>query len=165
MSPALPRLVAALLLLGLVACGRDDAGPTVAGPLGPAEPSLAECSACGMVVREQPAPRGQVVHRDGTRRFFCSLDDLRRSLAEPSRHGEVVEVYVEAMDPAADPREVPVAARPWVDATKAMFVVDIDRPHVMGQPVLAYSRAPDARQVAERHRGRVLSWDQLRAAP
>ena len=32
-----------------------------------------ECAACGMIVREQPSPRAQAVHRDGERVYFCSI--------------------------------------------------------------------------------------------
>ncbi len=134
-----------------------------------AEPiDVQECAACGMVVREQPAPRGQVVHRDGTRAYFCSLGDMLQYIKTPSPHGAVAQVFVELLDPSVDPNKPRVELRPWAPAEKTTFVVGVPRPGIMGKPVLAYGSAAEAATVAKKHGGEVgevKSWRQLEALP
>ncbi len=120
------------------------------------------CGSCGMVVREQSGPRGQVVHRDGTREFFCSVSDMLTYMEAPSRHGRVVSAYVEAMDPAADPKASDMHEHPWIKAEDAGYVLGVDKPRVMGTPVLAYATRAQAQAAAKRHKGEALDWEQLR---
>jgi len=122
----------------------------------------ATCAACGMVVSEQPAPRGQAVHRDGTREFFCSLADMVQYAEIPSPHGALTHAFVEALDPATDPLETDVAPRVWVDAEAAGYVLGVARKMIMGTPVLAYADAAQAKAVAESAGGTVHAWADLR---
>jgi len=122
-----------------------------------------ECASCGMLVLDQPSPRAQAVHRDGTRVFFCSINDLLTYLAAPSPHGAVKVIYVEVLDPAADPHVTAEDARPWRPAEQATFVVGVERPRVMGRAVLAYATADAARAVAARYHGTVVDWAGLRS--
>ena len=131
-----------------------------------AEPiGVHECAACGMVVREQPAPRAQVVHRDGTREYFCSLSDLLQYVKTPSSHGAIAQVFVELLDPAADPTQISPEARPWALAEGAHFVVGVARPGIMGATVLTYATAAEATAAAKKPGGKVKSWAELQAMP
>jgi len=122
-----------------------------------------ECAACGMIVREQPSPRGQAVHADGARVYFCALSDMLTYLKAPSPHGDIMAVYVEAGDPALeDPLANDTGRRPWVTADEASFVLGIERERIMGEPVLSYRSESDARGVARRTSGRVVDWQTLR---
>jgi nitrous oxide reductase accessory protein NosL len=121
-----------------------------------------ECGACGMIVREQSAARAQLVHRDGTRHFFCSIGDLLAYLEAPSPHGAVRATYVETLDPVADPREFSVAPRPWVPAESAHFVTGVAKPRVMGRPVLVFETAEAASAAAKQYGGTVVPWRDLR---
>jgi len=164
MKSRLPRLVLWACWLALAAaCGKqsdvDEKGPAMALDL--ADQS---CDSCGMIVREQSAPRGQLVHRDGTRGFFCSIADLLVYLEAPSPHGKVVATFVESLDAAADPLEFATAARPWVRAESASYVLGVDKERVMGTPVLVYETEEAARGVAAGHNASfVVSWRELRA--
>ncbi len=111
-----------------------------------------------MVVREQPAPRGQLVYHDGTRLFFCSVGDLVQYMQSPSPHGSVERMFVEVLDPKADPRNPGTVLRPWVEADSAAFVLEVKREHVMGEPVLVYASRSAAEDVAKRYGGRVVAW-------
>ena len=73
---AAPRLLLLLLLFACEAAEQREAG------LAREPEALAdqEDAVCGMLVRDQSAPRAQVVHRDGARFFFCSLGDLMTRL-------------------------------------------------------------------------------------
>lgn len=154
------RRAAALLIL-LAACSRGSHGGGAVDRNAAKLEHEFECASCGMIAAEQPAPRGQLVHHDGTREFFCSIADLLTYLQAPSPHGSVISTYVEAMDPNADPRQLTFDARPWIDATKASYVVGIHRERIMGKPVLSYANRADAEAIAKKYGGRVESWKQL----
>lgn len=149
-----------LLLFGaqVTACRSHDGHGGPAAQASAAPFGGAECGACGMVVREQPAPRGQLVYHDKTRVFFCSVGDLVQYMQSPSPHGRVEKVYVEALDPKADPHQVAKAPRPWIDASQAAFVLGVARGHIMGEPVLVYASKSAAEGVARRYGGTLASW-------
>lgn len=120
-----------------------------------------ECAACGMIVREQPSPRAQAVHRDGERVYFCSIGEALTYIAMPSPHGAIVATYVEVMAPDVDPTLNATERTPWVAAESATYVVGVARTHVMGEPVLALAARVDAARAATRLGGRVATWSQL----
>lgn len=122
-----------------------------------------ECAACGMIVREQPAPRAQLVHRDGERAFFCSIGDMIAYRVSPSPHGAVVATYVEALPADADPAHNDTARRPWVEAERAGFVMGVPRDQIMGEPVLVYATRDEAASAASRHGGRSVAWAELQS--
>lgn len=121
-----------------------------------------ECASCGMLVREQPAPRGQLVHRDGERLFFCSVSDMVTYLEAPSPHGAVLESFVETLDSGDDPMLPAIAPRPWEKSKNAQFVVGVDKPGVMGRPVLVYPSAEQASAIATKHSGTQADWQKLK---
>jgi copper chaperone NosL len=123
----------------------------------------AECAACGMLVSHQPAPRAQVVHRDGARKHFCSLSDLAHYMEAPSPHGAITRTFVEAMEPEADIADMSTAKRPWRNAEELWYLVGVERRAVMGRPVMSYQTADDARKAAEAFGGHVVSWHELPA--
>ncbi len=120
-----------------------------------------ECAACGMTVREQPAPRGQLIHRDGTQLYFCSISDMLTYLTAPSPHGAAVTLFVESLDKVLDPLVPATEQLPWLDAKSASYVIGVDKNMVMGRPVLSYSSAEHAQDIATRHGGSVVTWKQL----
>ncbi len=155
------RPAAALLLLAASACSRSgDGGKPIDSAAAPLHHEY-ECASCGMIAQEQPSPRGQLVHRDGAREFFCSVGDLLTYLEAPSPHGAVVATYVEAMDPAADPRKLTFDARPWIAADKATYVLGIHRERIMGKPILSYATRADAAAIAIKYGGHLVTWPQL----
>jgi nitrous oxide reductase accessory protein NosL len=151
----------AVVLLLASGCGpaADDAPRADDVPIAIADQ---EDAVCGMLVREQSAPRAQVVHRDGERAFFCSIGDLLVYLDAPSPHGPVRAIFVEVMEPGEDPARHHTGSHPWHEARSATYVVGVERPAIMGEPVLAYASAAEARSVAEAHAGaRVLDFEAL----
>ncbi len=122
----------------------------------------AECAACGMVVREQPSPRAQLVHRDGHRAHFCSMGDLLTYHKAPSSHGKPAAVFVEVMPPEAKASIHDRAALPWAKAANASYVVGFSRPGIMGAPVLVFADTKAAKTAAIRERGRMVDWAGLR---
>jgi copper chaperone NosL len=154
-------MIALLLMLGCDAV----LGTSAAVDLSPAALVGTECEVCGMIVSEQPSPRGQVVYRDGTRAFFCSLGEQRAALQARSPHGRPVKAHVEVVPLDFDPATTSVLPLPWVDAEKAWYVFGTERPLVMGLPVLSFPNEADATQVADRLGLRAVPWPAFRDIP
>lgn len=114
-----------------------------------------------MIVREEPSPRAQLVHHDGTHVWFCSVADEVAYASAPSPHGRVEHVWVETSPVDVDPASVDAAPRPWVAVERASFVLGVTRERVMGESVLAFEAETDARTAATRLGGRVSSWEQV----
>ena len=152
---ALSVLVA--VVVGLSGCGREQAsGAAIA--IAAAAIGDAACAACGMVVGEQPSPRGQVVYRDGSHSHACSLSDLAHVAVAPSPLGNPVATFVEVQDAAVDPVAPDTAPQPWHPADSVFFVAGVARRGVMGPPLLAFAAEATARAAATRLGGEVRSW-------
>ena len=150
--------------LALAACTGTSA-PSATLEVAPQALEGQECSVCGMTVREQPSPRGQVLHRDGTRLHFCSLGDLRAHLEAPSAHGAVLGTWVEALPSDYDATKHDTALQPLVPAESATYVVGFERPRVMGRPTLAFSEPALAEAAAEKVGGHVVDWPKMTSTP
>ncbi len=144
----------------LLACGGDE-GPGAGATAAPEPIADHDCGACGMIVREQPSPRAQVVHRDGTHVWFCSIADVVAYLGSPSGHGRIEQIWVETLAPDTDPAANDVAERPWTHAGDAAFVLGVERERVMGTAVLAFATRADAEAAAGRLGARAASWDEV----
>jgi copper chaperone NosL len=154
------RVVLLFSVLSLAACGGEERAS--AGASAHAEPIAEhECGSCGMIVREQPAPRAQVVHRDGTHAWFCSVGDVVAYLGAPSPHGRIEHVWVEVVEADVDLASTDVSEGTWVESTSAHYVLGVARPNVMGTPVLAFASAADAASAASRLGGRPASWSEV----
>lgn len=148
--------LAVLVLAGCAGAAESSAGALAA----PRSIADHECASCGMIVREQPAPRAQVVHRDGTHEWFCSIADLVAYRGSPSPHGRIEHTWVEILPPEVDPAVHDMSEARWVEVERAGFVLGVERNMVMGTPVLSFATEADARAAAERLRGRAASWDE-----
>lgn len=144
----------------LLGCGGEE-GPGAGATAAPEPIADHDCGACGMIVREQPSPRAQVVHRDGTHVWFCSIADVVAYLGSPSGHGRIEQIWVETLAADADPAADDVADRPWAHASDAAFVLGVERERVMGAAVLAFATRADADAAASRLGARAASWDEV----
>jgi copper chaperone NosL len=150
-------------LLALSACGSNDA-TEAAVDRASAPIADHECDACGMILREQPAPRAELVHRDGERAFFCSIADLITYLAAPSPHGHPIAIYVEVMPDDATPENMSTDVMPLRLVEEVNFVYgDMHRP-VMGEPVLTFATRAAAARAAERLHAQVTDFEGLKRA-
>jgi nitrous oxide reductase accessory protein NosL len=140
---------------------REDESAREAVESAPIPISDQEGAVCGMLLREQSAPRSQVVHRDGERSFLCSIGDLLAYMSAPSPHGAPVRVLVEVLQPSQDPAESHTGAHPWIDAEAGVYVVGIERPQIMGAPVLIYRDRAAAEQMIAGTSAKILRWEDL----
>jgi len=154
-------LLALTTLAVAPACESKDEAAKRAAPAVATAIGIAECAACGMVVREQPAPRAQLIHRDGTREHLCSIDDLVQYLQAPSRHGRATSIWVEALEVDFNPAAADIKERPWIPAEGATYVVGVQREHVMGNAVLPYDTRERAQAAATKHGGALKTWPEL----
>jgi nitrous oxide reductase accessory protein NosL len=142
----------AIAIAATSGCGSEKA-PSSPVAHGPAAIDDQEDPVCGMLVRNQSAPRGQVRHRDGTSLAFCSLGDMLIHLDAPSRHGETAYIYVEVLRADEDPMKSHPGEHPWAPAAEAFYVIGVKRQSIMGPPILSYADAETAAEVASSHPG------------
>ncbi len=152
-----------LALWGLL-LGCDDTG-TAAIDTRASTIAATSCEVCGMIVAEQPAPRGQLVYRDGTRAGFCSLGELRATVQSRSPHGTPVALYVEALPADFDPTANSTAELAWIPAEHATYLTGATRPMVMGLPLLSFADEDEARAASGRLGLGVASWPDVRDTP
>jgi nitrous oxide reductase accessory protein NosL len=150
-----------LVALALLGCSPPNGGDTDHAHQAVALDDQ-EDAVCGMLVREQSAPRSQVVHRDGSRFFFCSLGDMLVHLDAPSPHGRAEAIFVEAMEAGENPMQSHTGDHPWVAAEVAIYLVGIERRGIMGEPVLAFADRQEALHAMQGHAdARMLDIDGL----
>jgi len=125
----------------------------------------AECAVCGMMVGEQPSPRGQLTYRDGSRDFVCSIEELRAMAQQRTAKGHPVGVFVEALPVSFEPETNSSVQQPWVPASEAWFVFGTTRQGVMGEPVLSFTTEETAAAFAERVHTTPVDWAALESAP
>jgi copper chaperone NosL len=154
----------ALALSVLLLVGCDDA-QTAEVDTQPSPIATTSCEVCGMVVAEQPAPRGQLVYRDGTRAHFCSLGELRATVQGRSPHGSPVALYVEALPADFDPAANATAEQSWIPAEGATYLTGATRPMVMGLPLLSFADGAEAQEAATRLGLGVATWPDVRDTP
>ena len=147
--------IAALAAVALFGCGLSDDIGASTGHLALALEDQ-EDPVCGMFVREQSAPRSQLVHRDGSRFFLCSLGDMLVHLDAPSPHGRTESVFVEVMQTSEDPMEEHSGEHPWLPAGEAFYVIGVERAGIMGEPVLAYASKAEAEEAMKKYGGTQL---------
>ena len=154
-------MIATLLLMA--GCGTAD--EAISRRAEPEPIGLAECSVCGMVVGEQPAPRGQVAYRDGSHAHVCSIEELRAIVQNPSSKGRPVGMFVEALPVGVEPTSTSNAELPWRSVHDVWFVFGTARPGVMGEPVLVFAERSTANLHATKLGTQEVSWTALEQTP
>ena len=151
------RLALALLLLA--ACRQEAAIPD---PVALTPESVGYF--CQMNILDHGGPKAQV-HLDtfpGRPLFFSQISDAAAYLRMPERDGQIVASYV--TDMGATDWNAPNSA-PWVEASKASYVVGSDRLGGMDQPeLIPFADLAKAQAFAAQHGGTVQTLDQILAS-
>jgi copper chaperone NosL len=152
----LRRVAGALSLLALLAAC-SDAARTVAAR-DPADD--AACALDGMVLKDFPGPKAQIVYQDGQIAVFCSLTELFEVLYSGESKRAIQALYVQDMGQAdwQQPRGH------WIDARKALFVVGSRKMGAMGPTFGAFAQQQDAQAFSAREGGRVLQFSEMSPA-
>jgi copper chaperone NosL len=147
----------ALVLLGLVLAGcRDDK----AAEIPPPQRMTAEAvgNYCGMNVLEHPGPKGQVVFsRVLTPVWFSSVRDTIAFTLLPEEPKNYQAIYVSDM--ARAPSWDKPGVDNWVDATKAVYVIESRQMGGMGAAeAVPFSERAAAERFATENGGRVVAF-------
>lgn len=149
-----------LFLLAMVACGNPSGPAPILVDFNPKPVAGTACSVCGMSVDEQPSPRAQAQHRDGSHHHFCSVSELQAWMSAPGPLGAPITTWVEVLPPDLDPGLHDTAPQRWREPEKTWFISVPDR-RVMGTPILAYASVQDATQAAAAYNGTAIRWPSL----
>lgn len=118
-----------------------------------------ECHLCGMVISEQPGPKGELYERGASApRKFCSTRDLFAYLLDPERSHRIETVYVHDM--AVTPWDHP-DDETFIDAREAWFVAGSDRPGSMGATLGSFSRRDHAQAFVDTYGGRLYRFEEI----
>ncbi len=120
-----------------------------------------ECSICGMYISNQPAPRAQILHRNGEHLFFCSIGDMLTYNQIPSPLGKPVKIWVETLEKEANPLISNIEQHQWIDHKKAYYVTKIVRSMVMGYPVVALQSKSASALMQKQYGGELSTWEYL----
>lgn len=118
-----------------------------------------ECHLCGMLIEEQPGPKGQLYERGvAAPRKFCSTRDLFAYLLDPEHRHRVQSVFVHNM--AVTPWDHP-DDQAYVDARQAWFVAGSKRTGGMGPTLASFAERADAQAFADAYGGQLYRFDQI----
>lgn len=155
---ALAGLLAAVgLILLLAGCGERET-QQAAQPAVAIEPGD-ECHLCGMIIEEQPGPKGQLyLSRETQARKFCSVAEMFTFLLQPEHVERIGAAYVH--DVAAGSWAAP-SDDAFVPAREAWYVLGHDLEGSMGHALASFRQQADAEAFAQEHGGRVLRFEQI----
>ncbi|MEQ4618908.1 MAG: nitrous oxide reductase accessory protein NosL [Corticimicrobacter sp.] len=152
-------LAAGLALVGLVACGGEEATKDVPPPHAVTEDAVGYF--CSMNLLEHSGPKGQVLVPGEDRPVWFST--VRQTVAYtmlPESPRVLSAVYVSDLSQVEDWRRVDPDA--WVEARSAWFVVESTATGGMGgEDPMPFSDRASAEKFAQQHGGRVLAFNDL----
>lgn len=155
LSIAIGALAASLLLS---ACnGKEEAA--MPPPFALTEEAMGRY--CGMNVLEHAGPKGQIILEQIPEAiWFSSARDTIAFTMLPEEPRDIAAIYVSDMSKATNWDEP--GAENWIDARKAFFVIESAQRGGMGtEEAVPFSSAADAKAFAEKHGGRLVSFDAM----
>lgn len=144
--------VCAVLLLGLLLGACDKAETASYSDAPTAFHPSDECHVCGMIISEFPGPKGQVVERNGVKKF-CSTAEMLGWWLQPENHHDDAKLYVHDM--GRSPWDAPNDAY-LIDAKTAFYVIGTNLKGAMGVVLASFSDQQAAEKLATINGGRVL---------
>lgn len=147
--------IAACLLLS--ACSDEKA--SMPAPFALTEEAMGRY--CGMNVLEHAGPKGQIILEQIPEAiWFSSARDTLAFTMLPEEPRDIAAIYVSDMGKATS-WEAPGADN-WIDARKAVFVIESKRRGGMGtQEAVPFSREADAKAFADKNGGRLVTFDDM----
>lgn len=147
--------IAASLLLS--ACSEEQAA--MPAPFALTEEAMGRY--CGMNVLEHAGPKGQIIlEKIPEAIWFSSARDTLAFTMLPEEPRDIAAIYVSDMGKATS-WEAPGADN-WIDARKAVFVIESKRRGGMGtQEAVPFSSEADAKAFADKNGGRLVTFDDM----
>lgn len=149
-------LLVLLFGLTLAACGDPEDAQVSYDPV--AFHGDDECHVCGMIVADFPGPKGQVVERDGVKKF-CSTAEMLSWWLQPENRILQARLYVHDMGQSQwdQPEDGHL-----VDATQAWYVTGTPLQGAMGASLASFADQQAAEELAAQHEGaQVVSFEQI----
>lgn len=150
---------ALLLILLLAACKEEVAQDVTPVALRPDTIGYY----CQMTLAEHPGPKGQA-HLDGlpgAPLFFSQVRDLLAYARLPERDNRILALWVSDMGASGATWDQPGTTN-WIDATKAVYVIDSHVEGGMGAPELVpFADPAKAAGFAAREGGQVVTFDAI----
>ncbi len=151
----------AILVLAVLALGACDQEKKAEVP--PPAPYDAQATAhfCGMTLGEHAGPKGQIWIDDQSKPYwFTSVHDTIAFTLLPEEPKGIRVIYVNDM--AKAPSWDQAALGGWIDAAKAVFVIDSDVKGGMGTPEeVPFSDQSAAEAFARQHGGRIVTFSEI----
>lgn len=144
-----------LLALGLAACGDSQKPAASLDPV--AFHDSDECHVCGMVISDFPGPKGEAVSAAGAKKF-CSAAEMIGWWLQPENRGREMKLYVHDMGRSV--WETPNDEH-LIDATSAYYVIGTPLKGAMGAVLASFADEQAAQQLAAKHGGRVLRFEEI----
>jgi copper chaperone NosL len=138
------------LLLG--ACSRTVL-PTTA--LEPADDTA--CALDGMLLKDFPGPKAQILYAEGKPDFFCDLMDLFATVLAPEQKRHVAAMFVQDMGKT----DWDHPQGNWIDAKTALYVVGSKKAGSMGPTFGSFSDRQDAEAFMNKEGGRIVRFDEI----
>lgn len=154
-----PLLSVALLLLTilLVSCAPEVTESQLQQAV--AIESSDQCHLCGMMILEQPGPKGEMFSKNDPQvKKFCSARELFAFYLQPENQHRMEALYVHDM--AVTPWDAPDDDA-FIDARTAHYVYGSEKQASMGLSLASFSDRAAAQAFVERYGGELLSFDQI----
>ncbi len=124
----------------------------------PIEPTRSTtCSLDGMLLKDYPGPKGQILYDNGEREFYCDTVELLSIYLRPEQQKRIRALYTQDMGKTEwrEPHDN------WIDATKAYYVRGSDLHGSMGPTFATFSNQSDAEAFIRKHGGKLLRFEQI----
>jgi len=115
------------------------------------------CMLDGMILRDHPGPKGQIIFKNGEPHFFCDTKGLISTLYDPNYKVKIKQAFVQDFGN----REWGSYKDNWIDVKQAFFVMDSSRFGAMGPTLATFASRTDADNFAKEFGGSVLAFSEL----
>lgn len=157
LRPCLRTFIPLLLLLALLACGKNEQASAPPPPKPIAGNSIAEF--CNMALSEHSGPKGQIfVNKRAEPYWFASVRDTFAFVMLPEEPKDITAIYVSDMGKAKNWDQPDV----WTDARKAVFVIASRKRGGMGEDeAVPFSDEAAAQAFVAENGGRTVHFDDM----
>jgi copper chaperone NosL len=157
MNPNLTRgqvakIAGCILALLLAACSRTIEPIVALEPGGDTA-----CALDGMLLKDFPGPKAQIVYAEGKPDFFCDLMDLFSTVLVPEQKRRVAAMFVQDMGKTG--WEHPQGN--WIDAKTAIYVAGSKKLGSMGTTFGSFANMQDAQAFMKTEGGKIVRFDQI----
>ena len=150
-------IISSLFVFMLSGC--DNKQEASATPIPIAIENGIECDLCGMYINRFPGPKGQLFERGSPMpRHFCSTRDMFAYALQLEHSHRIEHIFVHDVATAAWDQQ---GDAKYIDAKKAIFVVDHKLKGAMGPTLASFSTASDAQSFITENGGRILSFEHI----